>query len=119
MQNIALDVTAFWSRFENLLADKMRTEGYRTKKEFFKAHNIAYSSYDNAKRLGRIPATEAVVSYASLFGVSVDWILLGDDRSRLTPAQLVVSDNPDIERIVLTLGARPELLGFIRAGLGL
>lgn len=114
-----LNPDAFWSRFHVCLERAMKNGGFRTKKDFFTHNGIPYSSYDNAVRLGRIPATDIICRYASLFDVSIDWLLLGDDRPRLTPAQLAVADNRDIEEIALALSKNPGLIGFIKAGLGL
>lgn len=114
-----LNAEAFWNRFHLCLERKMKEEGFRTKRDFFVNHGIPYSSYDNAARLGRIPATDILYRYASLFDVSIDWLLLGDDRPRLTKAQLAVSENRDIEEITLALSKNPSMVGFIKAGLGL
>lgn len=61
-----LNPDAFWSRFHVCLERAMKNGGFRTKKDFFTHHGIPYSSYDNAVRLGRIPATDIICRYAKI-----------------------------------------------------
>jgi len=112
-----IDIDGFWSRFHACLARKMNEEKTTTKKGFFRAHDIPYSSYDNSYRLKRLPASEALYRYSITFDVSIDFLVFGRDATSLTNAQRFVGENPAVEEIVLLLKVHPEMIPFVKGGL--
>ncbi|MCU0430891.1 MAG: helix-turn-helix domain-containing protein [Cytophagaceae bacterium] len=73
---------------ENTLADRMkllRTKRGSTQKElsyFLKMDRSNVANYENGKR---VPTIDTVIKIANFYGVSVNYLLLGEESQEATP----------------------------------
>ncbi len=70
------NVTAFWYRLDQTLKNSAR----KNLKALCASIGIPYQTLINQKSQGRYPTVPMIMTLASEFSCSVDWLLFGEDR---------------------------------------
>lgn len=87
MQGRKLTILNFGERFRDLVSNSGMTQ-----KELSESLGLSEGALVNYKR-GRIPKAEELLSISAFFGVSLKWLLTGQERKDFLAARIVMCGN--------------------------
>lgn len=99
---------SFWQRVDQLRGD-------RTLKEIAEKFGLNYATIKDMRTKDRYPKLDVLVSLADSLGVSLDYLITGNERQLSSPEARYVEEHPEARALVRAVMRDPALLSALSA----
>lgn len=99
---------SFWQRVDQLRGDK-------TLKEIAEKFGLNYATIKDMRTKDRYPKLDVLIGLADCLGVSLDYLVTGDEQALSSPEARYVEESPEARVLVRAVMRDPTLLSALAA----